>query len=83
MGDILLTQAQLMYVCIDYVCSYILSLSLSLSLSLQETSVKLLHYTLSLQGFAAHVSPFTEIRDIGGLLTHCGFTMLTIVSYSL
>lgn len=29
-------------------------------------------------GFAAHVSPFTEIRDIGGLLSQCGFTMLTI-----
>lgn len=35
------------------------------------------------QGFAAHVSPFTEIRDIGGLLSQCGFTMLTIVSVSL
>nr|CAG4641857.1 EOG090X09JT [Eurycercus lamellatus] len=29
-------------------------------------------------GFAAHVSPFTAIRDIGGLLNGAGFTMLTI-----
>ncbi|XP_042231358.1 arginine-hydroxylase NDUFAF5, mitochondrial-like isoform X3 [Homarus americanus] len=29
-------------------------------------------------GFSPHVSPFTEIRDIGGLLNQCGFTMLTI-----
>lgn len=36
--------------------------------------------SISPQGFAAHVSPFTEIRDIGGLLSQCGFTMLTIVS---
>lgn len=31
-------------------------------------------------GFAPHVSPFTEIRDIGGLLNQAGFTMLTIDS---
>ncbi|KAK7082788.1 NADH dehydrogenase [ubiquinone] 1 alpha subcomplex assembly factor 5 [Halocaridina rubra] len=29
-------------------------------------------------GFAPHVSPFTEIQDIGGLLNASGFTMLTI-----
>ncbi|KAK8735433.1 hypothetical protein OTU49_005389 [Cherax quadricarinatus] len=29
-------------------------------------------------GFSPHISPFTEIRDIGGLLNQCGFTMLTI-----
>jgi NADH dehydrogenase [ubiquinone] 1 alpha subcomplex assembly factor 5 len=27
----------------------------------------------------SHISPFAEIRDIGGLLTINGFTMLTIV----
>lgn len=29
-------------------------------------------------GLAPHVSPFTQIRDIGGLLNRAGFTMLTI-----
>jgi len=29
-------------------------------------------------GFAAHISPFTEIRDVGSLLNRAGFTMLTI-----
>lgn len=29
-------------------------------------------------GFAPHISPFTEIQDIGALLSSCGFTMLTI-----
>ena len=29
-------------------------------------------------GIAPHISPFTEIKDIGGLLTRAGFTMLTI-----
>ncbi|XP_076030641.1 arginine-hydroxylase NDUFAF5, mitochondrial [Oratosquilla oratoria] len=29
-------------------------------------------------GFASHVSPFTEIQDIGSLLNRAGFTMLTI-----
>lgn len=29
-------------------------------------------------GISPHISPFTEIRDIGGLLTRAGFTMLTI-----
>ncbi|XP_057667715.1 arginine-hydroxylase NDUFAF5, mitochondrial [Diorhabda carinulata] len=29
-------------------------------------------------GLSPHISPFTEVRDIGGLLTHAGFTMLTI-----
>nr|SVE83769.1 EOG090X09JT [Daphnia pulex] len=29
-------------------------------------------------GFAAHISPFAAIRDIGGLLNSAGFTMLTI-----
>ena len=31
-----------------------------------------------IQGFAAHVSPFTEVRDVGALLNRAGFTMLTI-----
>nr|CAG4641025.1 EOG090X09JT [Eulimnadia texana] len=29
-------------------------------------------------GFAQHISPFTEIRDIGGLMNRAGFSMLTI-----
>nr|CAG4642644.1 EOG090X09JT [Evadne anonyx] len=29
-------------------------------------------------GFAAHISPFTEVRDIGSLLNRAGFKMLTI-----
>ncbi|KAJ4440269.1 hypothetical protein ANN_08408 [Periplaneta americana] len=29
-------------------------------------------------GLAPHISPFTEIRDIGSLLTRAGFTMLTV-----
>lgn len=29
-------------------------------------------------GLSAHISPFTQIRDIGGLLNRAGFTMLTI-----
>ncbi|KAK7866434.1 hypothetical protein R5R35_008961 [Gryllus longicercus] len=29
-------------------------------------------------GIAPHISPFTEVRDIGSLLTRAGFTMLTI-----
>lgn len=29
-------------------------------------------------GLSPHISPFTEIRDIGSLLTRAGFTMLTI-----
>ncbi|XP_011310474.1 NADH dehydrogenase [ubiquinone] 1 alpha subcomplex assembly factor 5 [Fopius arisanus] len=29
-------------------------------------------------GIAPHVSPFTQIRDIGSLMTRAGFTMLTI-----
>lgn len=29
-------------------------------------------------GIAPHISPFTEIRDVGSLLTRAGFTMLTI-----
>lgn len=29
-------------------------------------------------GLSAHISPFTKIRDIGGLLNRAGFTMLTI-----
>jgi hypothetical protein len=32
------------------------------------------------QGIGSHVSPFAQIRDIGGLLTLAGFNMLTIVS---
>lgn len=29
-------------------------------------------------GLSPHISPFTEVRDIGSLLTNAGFTMLTI-----
>lgn len=29
-------------------------------------------------GLSPHISPFTEVRDIGSLLTSAGFTMLTI-----
>ncbi|XP_012145553.1 arginine-hydroxylase NDUFAF5, mitochondrial [Megachile rotundata] len=29
-------------------------------------------------GISAHISPFTEIRDVGALLTRANFTMLTI-----
>lgn len=29
-------------------------------------------------GLSPHVSPFTEIRDVGNLLSRAGFTMLTI-----
>ena len=29
-------------------------------------------------GLAAHVSPFADVRDIGGLLQRAQFTMLTI-----
>ncbi|CAG7829806.1 unnamed protein product [Allacma fusca] len=31
-------------------------------------------------GMAAHISPFAQVQDIGGLLNINGFTMLTIVS---
>ncbi|XP_067680340.1 arginine-hydroxylase NDUFAF5, mitochondrial-like isoform X1 [Haliotis asinina] len=30
------------------------------------------------QGFAPHISPFTDVRDLGNLLTRSGYTMLTI-----
>ncbi|XP_070576505.1 arginine-hydroxylase NDUFAF5, mitochondrial-like isoform X2 [Ptychodera flava] len=29
-------------------------------------------------GFAPHISPFTDVRDIGNLLTRAGFNMLTV-----
>ncbi|XP_023022704.1 arginine-hydroxylase NDUFAF5, mitochondrial [Leptinotarsa decemlineata] len=29
-------------------------------------------------GLSPHISPFTEVRDVGNLLTRAGFTMLTI-----
>jgi NADH dehydrogenase [ubiquinone] 1 alpha subcomplex assembly factor 5 len=29
-------------------------------------------------GIAPHISPFTDIKDIGALLTNAGFAMLTI-----
>lgn len=29
-------------------------------------------------GISAHISPFADIRDVGGLLTRANFTMLTI-----
>lgn len=32
------------------------------------------------QGFAPHISPFTDVRDLGNLLNRAGYTMLTIVS---
>lgn len=31
-----------------------------------------------LGGLSPHISPFTEIRDVGSLLTRAGFSMLTI-----
>uniref|UniRef100_A0A1B6C9K2 Arginine-hydroxylase NDUFAF5, mitochondrial n=1 Tax=Clastoptera arizonana TaxID=38151 RepID=A0A1B6C9K2_9HEMI len=31
-------------------------------------------------GISPHISPFTEVRDIGSLLTRAGFTMLTVDS---
>ncbi|XP_065568721.1 arginine-hydroxylase NDUFAF5, mitochondrial-like [Artemia franciscana] len=31
-------------------------------------------------GFGPHISPFTAVRDVGGLLNRSGFTMLTIDS---
>lgn len=31
-----------------------------------------------LGGVASHVSPFTQIRDVGSLLNRAGFSMLTI-----
>lgn len=31
-----------------------------------------------LGGISPHISPFTDVRDIGGLLSQAGFTMLTI-----
>lgn len=37
---------------------------------------------LSLQGFAPHISPFTDVRDLGSLLNNSDFTLLTIVSKS-
>ena len=35
---------------------------------------------LYLQGFAAHISPFAEVRDLGNLLTRSGFSLTTVVS---
>lgn len=32
------------------------------------------------QGISPHVSPFTDARDLGNLLTRAGFNLLTIVS---
>ncbi|XP_013783444.1 arginine-hydroxylase NDUFAF5, mitochondrial-like [Limulus polyphemus] len=29
-------------------------------------------------GFAPHISPFTEVRDLGNLLTRAGYSMLTV-----
>lgn len=29
-------------------------------------------------GISPHISPFTDVRDVGGLLNQAGFTMLTI-----
>lgn len=31
-------------------------------------------------GFAAHVSPYTAVADLGNLLGRAGFNMLTVVS---
>ena len=35
---------------------------------------------LFLQGFAPHISPFAEVRDLGNLLTRSGFSLTTVVS---
>ncbi|KAL5008439.1 hypothetical protein ScPMuIL_014020 [Solemya velum] len=43
---------------------------LRVALQLAETEIE--------GGFGPHVSPFTEAKDIGGLLQRAGFTMLTI-----
>ena len=32
------------------------------------------------KGFAPHISPFTEMRDLGGLLGRAGYTLTTVVS---
>ena len=38
------------------------------------------YYTLYyVQGFSPHVSPFTELNDMGSLLTRSGFVMTTVV----
>lgn len=37
-------------------------------------------YLFVLQGISPHISPFTDVRDLGNLLNRAGFTMLTIVS---
>ena len=39
-------------------------------------------HTHKLQGFAAHVSPFTEMRDMGNLLTRAGYSLTTVVCYA-
>ena len=39
-------------------------------------------HTHTLQGFAAHVSPFTEMRDMGNLLTRAGYSLTTVVRYA-
>ncbi|KAK4023678.1 hypothetical protein OUZ56_009077 [Daphnia magna] len=46
--------------------------------TLYELRGSLLGETEREGGFAAHISPFAAIRDIGGLLNSAGFTMLTI-----
>ena len=40
----------------------------------------LLYFPPSLKGFAPHVSPFTELQDVGSLLTRAGYTLTTLVS---
>ncbi len=34
---------------------------------------------LSMQGFAPHISPFVQLRDLGGLLNTAGYSLTTIV----
>ena len=41
------------------------------------------YFSLLVQGIAPHISPFTEMRDVGGLLTNAGFNMTTLVSTSI
>ncbi len=34
----------------------------------------------SVQGFSPHISPFVQLRDLGGLLNGAGYSLTTIVS---
>ena len=35
---------------------------------------------VSFQGISPHVSPFVELRDMGGLLGQAGYALTTVVS---